>query len=203
MSAVSTHIEKELLQRAAGGDEAAFTELFMLYKFKLYGYIYRLTQSQEMAEDVVQDVFLKLWKDRHTLTGIDHLGPYIFRMAQNLSINAFRRMAKETAIIRQLLTGQEDFSPSTPETELAFKEMESLFKKAIDQLPAQQKKVYHLSREEGLKYNEIAERLQISAGTVKNHMIQLLRTLREQLENNRHHPAGLYCFLLVIAAFEK
>lgn len=200
---MSTHTEKDLQQRSMSGDQAAFAEIFQLYKFKLYGFTLRLTGSPETAEDVVQNVFLKLWQDRHLLGEIDNLGGYIYRMAQNQVINGWKRMAKETILIRRLLTGQPDFSPSTPETELAYKEMERSFRQAIDKLPAQQKKVFLLSREEGLKYDEIAQRLQISPGTVKNHMIQLLRTLREQLENNLHSPAGLYCFLLVIAAFEK
>ncbi len=195
--------EQDLLQRAAAGEESAFAELFTRYKFKLFGFVYKLTQSAEMAEDVVQDVFLQLWKNNASLAGIDNFSSYLFRMAQNQCINAFKRMARETAILKQLLTGEAAFTPDTPESALAYKEMEALFKKAIDQLPPQQKKVYQLSREQGLKHEEIAEQLQIAPGTVKNHMVQLLRTLRELLDNNLHPPAGLYCFLLVIAAFEK
>lgn len=203
MNHVSGYTEKELLQLSTEGDEKAFAEIFHRYKFKLYGFIYRLTQSQEMAEDIVQETFLRLWKNRDQLGNIEHLSSYIFRMAQNQAITSFKRMAMETMIIRQLLTGEKDFSPSTPESELALKEMEALFRQAVDNLPPQQRKVYLLSREEGLKHEEIAERLQISRGTVKNHMIQLLRTLRSQLEKNLDPPAGLYCFLLVIAALEK
>lgn len=203
MNHVSGYTEKELLQLSTEGDEKAFAEIFHRYKFKLYGFIYRLTQSQEMAEDIVQETFLRLWKNREQLDNIEHLSSYIFRMAQNQAITSFKRMAMETMIIRQLLTGEKEFSPSTPETELALKEMEALFRQAVDNLPPQQRKVYLLSREEGLKHEEIAERLQISRGTVKNHMIQLLRTLRSQLEKNLDPPAGLYCFLLVIAALEK
>jgi len=203
MNHVSGYTEKELLQLSTEGDEKAFAEIFHRYKFKLYGFIYRLTQSQEMAEDIVQETFLRLWKNREQLGNIEHLSSYIFRMAQNQAITSFKRMAMETMIIRQLLTGEKEFSPSTPESELALKEMEALFRQAVDNLPPQQRKVYLLSREEGLKHEEIAERLQISRGTVKNHMIQLLRTLRSQLEKNLDPPAGLYCFLLVIAALEK
>jgi RNA polymerase sigma-70 factor (ECF subfamily) len=203
VASVVPDTEKILLQRSATGDGLAFSELFNNYKFKLYGYVYRLTDSREMAEDIVQDVFLKLWDHRASLDQIDHLGSYIFRMAQNRTINAFKRTALETAIVRRLLTGQPEFSASTPESSLAVKEMEALFKKAIRQLPAQQRRVYQLSREEGLKYEEIARQLKISPGTVKNHMIQLLRTLREQMEKNLNSPASLYLFLLVIASFEK
>lgn len=203
MNHVSGYTEKELLQLSREGDEKAFAEIFHRYKFKLYGYMYRLTQSQEMAEDIVQETFLRLWKNRQQLGDIENLGSYIFRMAQNQAINGFKRMAMETVIIRQLLTGEKEFAPSTPESVLALKEMEALFRKAVDNLPPQQKKVYHLSREQGLKHEEIAEILQISRGTVKNHMIQLLRTLRSHLEKNLDPPAGIYCLLLVIAAFEK
>ncbi|HEY0274255.1 MAG TPA: RNA polymerase sigma-70 factor [Chitinophaga sp.] len=199
---ISTYSERELLQRSGNGDKMAFAEIFRRYKLKLYGFVFRLTHSPEMAEDVVQNVFLKLWQDRHLLDNIDHLSSYIFRMAQNQTINAFKRSAKETLVIRQLFTG-EPAAPFDPETDLAYKEMEQAFRRAVDQLPAQQKKVYLLSREEGLKHEEIARRLGISAGTVKNHMIQLLRTLRKVLDNNPPSSAGIGLFLLIVSAFEK
>ena len=84
----------------------------------------------------------------------------------------------------------------------SLKEAEQILAKAIDQLPQQQKLVYQLSREQGLKHEEIARQLNLSPGTVKNHMIRALKTLREQLEHHRGNAALVGLILSVIAGFE-
>lgn len=182
---------------AAGGDELAFTHLFHAYKFKLYGFISKLTGSPATAEDVVQDVFLKLWKDRTSLRDVESFGSYLFRMAQNHAINGFRKMAREVDMLKEMNTGDLP-AHSTPQTHIALKETREILHRAIQQLPPRQKAIYLLSREEGVKHEEIARRLRITTGTVKNHMIQALRTLREQLSQ---HPHSLEILLLPCLVF--
>ncbi|WP_157963058.1 RNA polymerase sigma factor [Chitinophaga deserti] len=189
--------EKEWLEMAAGGDELAFTHLFHAYKFKLYGFISRLTGSPATAEDVVQDVFLKLWKDRKSLRDVESFGSYLFRMAQNHAINGFRKMAREVDMLKEMNTGDLP-AHSTPQSHIALKETREILHRAIEQLPPRQKAIYLLSREEGVKHEEIARRLRITTGTVKNHMIQALRTLREQLSQ---HPHSLEILLLPCLVF--
>lgn len=190
-------IEKDWLIMAADGDELAFTHLFHAYKFKLYGFISKLTGSPQTAEDVVQDVFLKLWKNRGDLRAVDSFGSYLFRMAQNHAINGFRKMAREE-VMRKEMRADELPAHSTPQSHIALKETREILHKAIQQLPPRQKAIYLLSREEGVKHEEIARRLQITTGTVKNHMIQALRTLREQLSQ---HPHSLEILLLPCLVF--
>ncbi|MBO9152297.1 RNA polymerase sigma factor [Chitinophaga sp. GCM10012297] len=187
--------EKELLQLAAGGNELAFTRLFHGYKYKLYGFVFRLTGTHVSAEDIVQDIFEKLWKDRETLLQIDSFQSYIFRMAQNHAINGFKRMAREVTILKQLADAPAVPSSITPQGSLALKETQERLRNAIQQLPPQQKIVFLLSREQGVKHEEIARRLQITTGTVKNHMIQALRTLRKQM---RHYPNSLDAIYFVM-----
>ncbi len=182
---------------AADGDELAFTHLFHAYKFKLYGFIGKLTGSPDTAEDVVQDVFLKLWKDRKTLREVDSFGSYLFRMAQNHAINGFRKMAREEVMRKEISAGDLP-AHSTPQSHIALKETREILHKAIQQLPPRQKAIYLLSREEGVKHEEIARRLRITTGTVKNHMIQALRTLREQLSQ---HPHSLEIIFLPCLVF--
>lgn len=189
--------EKEWLEMAAGGDELAFTHLFHAYKFKLYGFISKLTGSPATAEDVVQDVFLKLWKDRKSLRDVESFGSYLFRMAQNHAINGFRKMAREVDMLKEMNTGDLP-AHSTPQSHIALKETREILHRAIEQLPPRQKAIYLLSREEGVKHEEIARRLRITTGTVKNHMIQALRTLREQLSQ---HPHSLEILLLPCLVF--
>lgn len=182
---------------AADGDELAFTHLFHAYKFKLYGFISKLTGSPDTAEDVVQDVFLKLWKDRKALRNVDSFGSYLFRMAQNHAINGFRKMAREEVMRKEMQSGESP-AHSTPQSHIALKETREILHRAIQQLPPRQKAIYLLSREEGVKHEEIARRLRITTGTVKNHMIQALRTLRQQLSQ---HPHSLEILLLPCLVF--
>jgi len=196
------HNENALLQQAAQGSEAAFTALFHAYKHRLYGYMLRLCGNPEMAEDVVQDVFMKLWKNRPALANIDHFSAYLFRTAQHHAINAFRRMALETLLLEDGSLQPHTVLASAEEA-LALKETQQLLNRVVSQLPPQQKLVFTLSREQGLKHEEIAQRLRISLSTVNKHMIQALRAIREQLGNYPNSLTGLYILFIIATAFNK
>ena len=97
----TTHTEKELLRLAAEGSEAAFTEIFNLYKNKLYSFVLGVTKSEEQSLDFVQDIFMKLWINRASLPAIDNFSSYIFRSAQNQAINSFKRSMTEHCILKK------------------------------------------------------------------------------------------------------
>ncbi len=194
------HIEKKLLLRAAAGHEESFTQLFFLYRHKLYSFLLRLTESPEMTEDVIQDVFLKLWKDREHLVNIEQFGGYIYRMAQHHVLNAFRRMAKEALIMAELTRTTEAASADAGE-QLRIREVREKLQYALDHLPPKQKLVYTLSREQGLKHEEIARQLNISPSTVNNHMIAALRSIRQQLGPHLQSITGASCLLLILDSF--
>ena len=196
-------IERNLLRKAAEGHEQSFTELFFLYRHKLYGFLLRLTGSPEMTEDMIQDIFLQLWKDRQNLVNIGQFGGYIFKMAQHRALNAFRRMAKETLILAELNKSGIAAAAANAEDDLSVREVRERLKCALDQLPPKQKLVYTLSRDEGWKHEEIARYLNISPSTVNNHMIAALRTIRKQLGIHLHSTTGASSLLLIIACFLK
>ena len=198
MSEQAIKIEKALLFRASAADESAFSTLFHLYKHKLYAYVLRLTESEMLAEDIVQDVFMKLWNEHTSLADIDNFGSYLFRMSKNHVINHFRRMSHETLIISEMFQVNPS-SHNQTEDIISLKETEKLLEDIIDKLPAQQKTVYRLSREEGRSHDEIAELLKISPNTVKNHIVQAMSTIRTQL---RRHSDTLIV-LAFIASFKK
>lgn len=170
--------ETALLIKVAEGDKSAFTELFHAYRDKLFSFIYRMTASVEASEDVVQDVFLKIWIGRETLREVDNFNAYLFRIARNHAINGLKRMAHETLIISGLRSEQ---AGTGTEEQLDQKAIQELIKRAVDSLPEQQKKVYTLGRENGLSQQEIAAALNISVSTVKSHMNQALKTIRQSL----------------------
>lgn len=187
--------EKELLQLLAAGDEHAFRRLFDAFRDKIYFYIFRMTESRQTAEDVLQDVFLKLWQERTQLHKIDNLNAWIYRLALNRTINGMKRVARETLILAEL--GRPINTPDVPATDdrLIQLELKKMLDLAVEKLPAQQKKVFHLSRVEGLKHKEIASQLNISPFTVKKHMQQALHFIREQF-NSHYHISPLIIYVV-------
>lgn len=173
--------EKELLLQVAEGNEDAFRILFNAYRNKLYTYILRISESKEMAEDTVHDVFLKIWETRSRLPAIDNINAYLYRMAHNHAYTGFQRMAKETLVLAALQNERQSGNDFEGESRIAQKEVRDLIRTAVNKLTPQQKLVFLLSRNEGLKHEEIAAQLNISIFTVKNHIAHALRFLREEL----------------------
>ncbi|HEX5553931.1 MAG TPA: RNA polymerase sigma-70 factor [Chitinophagaceae bacterium] len=191
--------EKLLIQQVTAGNEEAFARLFNAYRDKLFAFIYRMTSSRELAEDLVQDVFLKIWMQREKLSGIDNFNAFLFRMSQNHAINHMRRMAKETLVLMQTQRQNDRSSPAVDE-QVVFNHIQRSLDEIVANLPPRQKAVYQLGREQHLKQEEIAEQLSISVSTVKNHMTQALHTVREGLRKY-HTDILLIGGILLISLF--
>lgn len=184
--------ERELLVQVSASNEIAFRQLFNTYRGKLYAYILKITESKETAEDTVHDVFLKLWTSRDRLPEIQNLNAYLYRMAHNQAYNGLRRMAKETLVMAELERGT-GYESSDPNDKLIRKEVRQFIHDAINRLTPQQKEVFRMSREEGLKQEEIALRLNISIFTVKKHLTDGLNHLRKEISDSYGtHAAALY-----------
>lgn len=179
MTTSGLYDEKELLQQVAGGSEEAFSLLFRRYRGKLYHYVLDFTQSKEEAEDIVHDVFLKIWNSRETLTAIDSINSYLYKMSRNQAINGLRRKAKERLVLAELR--QEPMAILPDIDPASKKEVRDSIQQAISKLSPQQRKVFLLSRQDGLKHEQIAEELGISITTVKTHIGRALQFLREEI----------------------
>ena len=167
MSNLVLPCEKELLLKVACGDEHAFNELFNTYSQHLGTHIYRITNSIELAEEVVQDVFLKIWISRETLTRVHNFKAYLFVISKNHALNCLRKLAKER--IHQKTIEENTLALETVDSAAA-DAYYTLLDEAIDHLPPQQQKVYLLSRHNRLKYDEIADQLGLSRETVKKYL---------------------------------
>jgi len=157
--------------------------LYDMYKNKLFTYALRLTESEMLAEDIVQDVFLKLWNNQQSMKSIEKLDSYLFRMCKNDIINHFRRTSHETLILAELFHQKPAGYNDTQET-VAFKEAEKILSDVLEKLTPQQKAIYHLSRDDGKTHEEIAAILQIAPNTVKNHIIKAMSLIRSELRKN-------------------
>lgn len=189
--------ERDLLVQVALGNEQAFRQLFDTYQSRLYNYILKITQSKETAEDTVHDVFLKLWTQKETLSQINNLNAYLYRMAHNYALNGLRRIATEVLVMKAIQK-QTPLVGENPESSIEIKEINSFINNAIMNLTPQQLQVFKMSREQGLKQEEIASRLNISILTVKKHLTNALNYLRKEISNHYNSQAvALYVIFLL------
>lgn len=188
------HNEKELLRQIANGDERAFRSIFDAYHHRLYFYILQISSSQQVAEDIVQDTFLKIWLHRDQLPQVEQFNAYIFRVARNTVLSSLRRKALETVIVEQKL----EPVPGAPDAheQLHIKLVKEVLQQAVNALPEQQQKVYRLRREGGLSIKEVARLLGISEITVKRHLTLATKTLREVFDY--HFPADSAILLIIL-----
>jgi RNA polymerase sigma-70 factor, ECF subfamily len=170
-----------LAQRIVLGDQQAFELLFRKYYISLCGFANKFLNNHNEAQDIVQEVFANLWENRELIDSDNSLKAYIFKIAQNLSINKLRRKeveSKYTEVFKLVYVDHKEFS--SYESLLA-KELEAKISLAIENLPPECSKVFKMSRMQSLKYNEIADALKISVKTVETQMSKALRILRIEL----------------------
>lgn len=193
MQTSGKHNIKELLGLVAAGDESAFAELFAAYHSKIYETGLMLTRSPEQAEELVQDVFLKIWLNREQLTQIQDFPSYLFIMARNRAYFALRRTINFRRIVKELVPADaRDRHSIETEDQIIYNNYRELAEQAISRLPARQQEVYRLSKLQGLKREEVAERLQIQPATVKEHLAKAIKNIRAYLmANSDIFPAEL------------
>jgi RNA polymerase sigma-70 factor (family 1) len=188
---MSDEKEKTWLAGAVNGDEHAFRALYDTYGPRIYSLGMHLTHSSMMAEELVQEVFEKLWKRRTSLNEVDNFPAYIRAMVRNTAGNHLKRMAHERLILGRI--AREQASAEQPrEMAMEQDQLRRIWKETIDSLSPRVREVYLLSRMEGLKNAEIAERLGISLYTVKEYLKSALAAIRTNM--------GTRLDLLVIAA---
>lgn len=175
----ATDANNKLLNAVASGDKGAFTKLFYMFHQELGEFILKLTKSKPIAEEVVQEVFIKVWTHREALSGVKSFRAYLFTVARNHAFNVLRDETRKTFLI-------EDFERyplvDTDDTAVEKEALYAIVEKAVALLPPQQQKVWKLNKEEGLPYQKIAEQLKLSPLTVKRHislaMASIIRYVR-------------------------
>ena len=188
------HIDKSLLQLTAEGCERSFRELYELYAGKIYTMAIGYLKSPMEAQDVVQEIFIKIWEKRDNLTAIDNFPAYLHIMTRNLLINHLQKkipVFSPDEMTLQATPGEYHL----PHQQLDYRELTTFISRAIDQLPPRQQQVYRLSREQGLNHQQIAKQLSLSYDTVREHMSKALKNIRASLEE-QYGQFGLLLWLL-------
>ncbi len=168
--------------------------MFDRYHPRLFHFIVNLVKSREVAEELVMDVFLKLWLSRDMISTIDNFDGFLFKIAYNKSIDFFRAAAKDKTVADIIWERMEIPAQSYADAPLLMQEYENKLREAIDLLPPKRRKVFDMSREEGLSHGEIAETLGISKNTVANTIVEAKQFIKSYLEKH-YGLAGLVVLL--------
>lgn len=169
-----------LQEKLSAGDRAAFAWVYKNYCRKLFDYAVLMTNDAEQSEDIVQDIFLKLWMNREKLKGIENFTGYIHMMCRNHVMNSFRRK-KRAADVKRTYLSDAALTIHAVDDEINFRETKRLIAIAFKKLPKQPQKVIILSREYGMKRKEISKTLNKTELTVKNQLYEGVKLLREMV----------------------
>lgn len=185
--------EQKLIRGLKDGNYKAFNEIYALYAKRLYAYCLQYTRQAEDAEEIVQDVFVRLWNQRDKIRQEETLQSLLFIMAKHLVINAYRAKVNQP-IYEDYLNYVDELSVDDVKERTEYRDFLLNFNKILSTLPDTQRKVIKLSRMRQLSNKEIAEYLSLSEQTVKNQLSLGMKKLREEFSK----IAWLLLFLILL-----
>ncbi|WP_165806616.1 RNA polymerase sigma factor [Chitinophaga parva] len=170
------------MQQLALGDREAFTTIYQQYHAGIYNYLLKFTRNPALTEDLVHDVFLKIWEVRAQLDIRKSFDSYLYRLARNTALNQLNRLALYDTIRDELLHRLSlDATDQPLMNALETKQYEALLQKALDSLPPQRREAFILCRQQGRSYEEAAAMMHISRNTFKQHLSLAVKSIRDYL----------------------
>jgi len=189
-------VNEETIEKLKNGDMMAFDIIYRRYSPKLFGFILKILKTKTDAEEIMQEVFLKIWEMRDKIDSYASFDSFLYTISYNKSINLIRKKVTERKYVDYLKSLPEISEPSIIGN-LQFLELNNRINLLVEKLPQRQKEVFLLSREKELTYKEIAQELNISKNTVENHMVKALRFLKSNLKDlSLMHSLFIFLFLL-------
>lgn len=188
----SSFDENKLLHELSQGSELAFTELYNRYKNLVYGTALKITKSKVLAEEAVQDVFLKIWQNQEKATEITNFENYLFIISRNHIFDMLKKIARETDLASDIT--YKNSAADDTDTAIKDDQYNVILNQIIEQLPPQQQKIYKMAKMEGLSHQKIGENLGISTETVKKHMAQALKFVRFKISPYMNLFMSLFLF---------
>ena len=172
--------EQTLVQKIRCGDESAFREAFYAYKDRLFSFCYRFTRSEELAEELVHDALLKVWANRQNLDEQQSFIGYLYTITRNNALNYLKKKAAEETLKKKIQPHLISWHNDTEEN-LHYANLQQIANLAVDQLPVQQQRIFRMSRDQHMTHEEIAQNLNLSPHTVRNHIIKALHSIKKYL----------------------
>jgi len=183
--------EKELFRQIAEGNEAAFRAIFDGYRERLFTFAWQLCHSAVDAEEIVQDIFLKLWEQRDKLVEVSFPRKYIYIMTRNRTLDLLGKIARNEQMIKEVWV-QMSQSDNLTENLLQAEESRKLIQQAVAQLSEKKQTIFLLSRDQGLSHQEIADQMNLSVQTVKNIVTEILKHVQAFLAQHSELLAILF-----------
>ncbi len=193
---LGVHIEPELLHRLQRNEEPAFRQIYDRLYPGVFRFVDRWVKDVPVSEEIVQEAFVQIWLNRNKLETPSHVSGFLYKAARRMAVDHFRKRITELRASRLLSQQMTEWCDVTEQT-VIYDDLEQFADETINTLPAQQQAVFRLNRREGLTYDEIARRLQISPNTVRNHMVNALRSIR--LQFTKHDVFLLYFISLIFS----
>jgi RNA polymerase sigma-70 factor (family 1) len=175
--------------------QPAFDLVFEKYKKRIYAYVLTIVKSEFTAEEITQEIFIKLWLCQDKLQEINNLDGFIFKVVRNHALNYLRKAASNDRLLKEILNAVIP-EQNNIDDKLITADYQLLMQEALNKLSPQRRLVYELSRNKGLNYEEIADQLNLSRNTVKNHIVSALKHIRGHLHENGISIAILLLFLI-------
>ncbi|MBO9657500.1 MAG: RNA polymerase sigma-70 factor [Chitinophagaceae bacterium] len=199
---------KSLQQQIAGGNQQAFSSLFRLLYPRLLSFALQYVHVKETAEEITNDVFVKLWNRKEHLDEVNNLSTYLFVSVKNLSLNYLKRYSHLHVAVENNEGDANLVNLDDPEHQLEWKEMSFQLTQAIDSLPDQCRAVFKLIKEDGFRYKEVAEILGISPRTVETQLFRamkklqtLINTTNRATRRNRKIPPSVSTLIPLLFLF--
>ncbi len=174
----------ELVKLLKKGDVMAFDAIYNKYCRKLHGFVLMYLKQEEDAEEIVQEVFIKIWNSRDKMDVYASFESFLFTIAYNATMSLLRKRMTEAKSREYLKSVQQIEGAEEVIEELQFKELNDQLESLLERLTPRQKEIFHLSREEGLTHAEIAQKLNISESTVNNHLVTILKFLKNNIDSS-------------------
>ena len=178
-----TNSNTELVKLLKNGDMSAFDIIYKKYSRRLYGFVFRYIKQEADTEEIVQEVFMKIWQSRDKINIYSSFESFLFTIAHNATVNLLKKRATEQKYVEHVKSLQHIDEIYELTDEIHYKELKQKFQGLFNELSPRQKEIFQLSREEGLSHKEIAEKLGISVHTVKNHLVTTLSFFKRNLDN--------------------
>lgn len=172
-----------IVRKIKEGDIKAFEQVFRRYYSPLCLYAIGIIGRRDVAEELIQELFYVLWRDRESLQIFTSLNGYLYKAVRNRSLQYCEHRQVRDMYMSKTTYETEESLASTPEEELEYKELNALINKTLNKMPERRIKIFRMQRFEGKKYAEIAKILSISIKTVEAEMTKALQSLRKEIEN--------------------
>lgn len=182
--------EKERLLALIQGDKKAFELFYGFYRPQLYGYVFKLVRSHEVSQEIFQDIFIRLWKQREHIDPEQSVRSYLYTIAQNLVYDYYKKLASDRNKLETFKLYYATASENNIEEMLGFKEVRDHLDTILAMIPEKCRQVYVLCKLEGRSYQEVAKLLNISMATVNNHIVKASGIIKSNWKSD-----VLYLFL--------